>query len=86
MLLARNATGPGALVLSDCVNFWRKVNKASFSGRPSCYSAISESTTPADIADDFRRMYANIYHADFVNTNELKHFRIELNLKCAAEN
>ena len=41
---------------------------------------------PTDIADDFRRMYADIYHADFVNTNELKHFRTELDLKCAAEN
>ena len=64
---------------------WREVNKAGFSGRPSCYSAIGGSTTPADIADDFRRMYVDIYHADFVNTNELKHFRTELDLKCTAE-
>ena len=75
-----------ALVLGDCANFWREVNKAGFSGRPSCYSAIGGSTTPADIADNFRRMFADIYQADFVNTNELKHFRTELDLKCAAEN
>ena len=31
-------------------------------------------------------MYADIYHANFVNTNELKHFRTELDLKSAAEN
>ena len=28
----------------------------------------------------------DIYHADCVTTNELKHFRNELDLKCAAEN
>ena len=82
----RNEKVAEALVLGDCVNFWREVNRAGFLGQPSCYSAIGGSTTPADIADDFWRMYAFIYHADFVNTNELKHFRTELDLKCAAEN
>ena len=66
----RNGKVAEALVHGDCVNLWREVNKAGFSGRPSCYSAIGGSTTPADIADDFWRMYADIYHADFVNTNE----------------
>ena len=82
----RNEKVAEALVHGDCVNFWREVNKLGFSGRPSCYSAIGGSTPPADIAGDFRRVYADIYYADFDNTNELKHFRTELDLKCAAKN
>ena len=66
----------------DTFNFWCEVNKASVSGRSSCCRAA---TTPADIADDFRRMYADVYVADFVNTDELKHFRTGLDRKCAAE-
>ena len=31
-------------------------------------------------------MYTNIYHADFVNTDELKHYRTDLDRKCTAEN
>ena len=74
-----------ALVHGNCVNFWREVNKAGVSGHSS-WCAIGGSATPADIADDFWRIYVDIYHADFVNTDELKHFRTDLDRRCAAEN
>ena len=41
--------------------FWREVNKAGVLAYPSCCNAVGGSTTPAvDIADVFRRTYADI--------------------------
>ena len=83
----RNEKIAEELVHGDCVNSWREVNKAGVSGRPSCCRAFGGFTTPAaDIAYVFRRLYANIYRADFVNTVQLKHFQTDLDYKCAVEN
>jgi Reverse transcriptase (RNA-dependent DNA polymerase) len=70
----------------NSIKFWREIKRISASGHPTYCNIIDDISTPEGIANAFRNVYAETFHADFVNTDDFVKLRSDLNNECLSEN